>query len=344
MLAEMNISSLLLHDLPVKLWQIFYFVVFPMLLLSGLGWVIQRKLGLEMRTLTRLNFYFVMPCMIYVSVVSSSITVGEVGTVALFTAAFMVVLALVTLAVAALRRVPADQRNVMLMTTIFYNSGNYGLPLQKLAFASTSFGDAGMALQVFVIIVQNISNFTIGVFLAASGRKDRHWKENLLHIIKFPPIYILVAAFATVEIRSWLGDASPAVADAVKPFWTVLVYVKDAFVAVALCTLGAQLALVSHARKSYPVKFSVILRLVAGPLLGLAVIYALDLRGFIAQVLLISTAMPTALNVMLLCLEFENHPDYAARSVFYSTLLSPITVTLVILLAQGGFLEQLTIR
>ena len=60
--------------------------------------------------------------------------------------------------------------------------------------------------------------------------------------------------------------------------------------------------------------------------------------AFLAQMLLISTATPTAINVMLLCLQFDNHPDYAARTVFYTTLLSPLTVTLVIFLAKSGFL------
>ena len=41
---------------------------------------------------------------------------------------------------------------------------------------------------------------------------------------------------------------------------------------------------------------------------------------------------------MLLCLEFDNHPDFAARAVLYSTLLSPVTVTLVVFLAQSKLL------
>jgi len=83
------------------------------------------------------------------------------------------------------------------------------------------------------------------------------------------------------------------------------------------------------------------LRLLAGPVIGLGLIYAFGLTGFLAQMLLISTASPTAVNCMLLCMEFENHPDYAARAVFYSTLLSPLTVTLVIYLAQGGVFPHL---
>ena len=65
------------------------------------------------------------------------------------------VLAAVTYAVAVLRRVPPAQRRAMLMTTMFYNSGNYGLPLQDLAFRASGMGTAAQSLQVFVVIVQN---------------------------------------------------------------------------------------------------------------------------------------------------------------------------------------------
>ena len=106
---------------------------------------------------------------------------------------------------------------------------------------------------------------------------------------------------------------------------------------------GHQLALVRRDGAAYPVKLSVALRLLGGPLLGLGVFYSLRTAGLVmapfeAQVLLISTSFPTAVNCMLLCLEFHNHPDYAAQAVLYSTLLSPISVTLTIFLAQSHLL------
>jgi hypothetical protein len=191
------------------------------------------------------------------------------------------------------------------------------------------------------MITQNLFTFTVGILIAAGGKKGAHWKQNLLHIVKFPPIYALLAAFVTHQIRAALGDHAGDVAHWLTPFYDYVVYVKDAFIAVALLTLGAQLALVGRLAKPYPVGWSVGLRLLAGPAIGLGLIYAFGLTGFLAQMLLISTASPTAVNCMLLCMEFDNHPDYAARAVFYSTLISPITVTLVIYLAQGGIFPGL---
>jgi len=333
-----------------QLGTIFYHIVLPILLVAGLGWILQRKLGLDMPTLTRLNFYFVIPALIYFSLLTSRSSASEIGQTVGFAVAMLAAQAAAAWVAAMIRGVPSGQRRTLLMTTMFYNSGNYGLPLQKLAFEpmgtpgggvgpAASWGDMAANLQIFVIIVQNFSGFTLGVLLAAGGRGTAKLKANLRHIAKFPPIYALVAALVTLWVRRLLGPAATAeISGRIGPFWQALMYVKEGFYAIALCTLGAQLGLLRRGKNSYPVKLSLFLRLLMGPALGLALIYALGLRGFIAQVLLISTSMPTAVNCMLLCLEFDNNPDYAARAVFYSTLLSPVTVTLVIFLSQSNIL------
>lgn len=327
-----------MDDLVAQLGQILHGIVLPMLLLAGVGYWIQRTLGLDSQTLTRLNFYLVMPSAVFYAVITSDLSLGSVGIVVLFEVLLIIALFVVALAAARLRGLPADQRNVLIMNTVFHNSGNYGLPLQDLAWRSANLSSAAMLVQALVMILQNITNFTVGVLLAAGGREKRHWKENLWHIAKLPPLYALAAALLTVQIRAWLGDNAPAVAEVLYPFWRVIEYVRSAFIAVATCTLGAQLARVRHDGTQYPISLSVLLRLLIAPVLALGIIRALKLQGFMAQVLLISAAPPTALNVMLLCLEFDNHPDFAARAVYYSTLASPLSVTVVVFLAQGKLL------
>lgn len=339
MTANVLALAMSIQQLPAELGRIFYFVVLPILLLAGVGFLLQRKLGLDMPTLTRLNFHFVIPALIYFSLLTNPIPAADALKAIVFTLAMLVALAAVTYLAARARKVPRDQRRAMLMTTMFYNSGNYGLPLQGLAFRPAGLADWAMGLQIFVVLVQNFTGFTVGVLLAAGGRRDRHWKQNLLHIAKFPPLYALAAALITIQVRTWLGDdAAAGVGRALEPFWDVIRYVKEAFLATALLTLGAQLALVSGDRGRYPITLSVVLRLLVGPALGLGLIYLLGLRGILAQMLLIGTGTPTAVNCMLMCLQFDNHPDYATKAVFYSTLVSPVTVTVVIFLARSGLL------
>jgi len=336
MLAAASMTSL-----PVQLGEVFYTIVLPVLLIAAVGFIIQRRLNLDMATLANLNFYFTAPGMMYFSLVSSQVNAAQIGQVVGFTLLVLAVLTVLTLATAALLRIRRDRRPVLLMSTLMYNAGNFGLPLQELAFKSVGMSAEARALQVFVMLVQNFIGFTVGVFLAASGHPDRRWKQNLTQIIKFPSIYALAAALLTMQARTWLGTHAPAAAHWLSPMWYVAHQLGQAYVPLALATLGAQLALIPHGRSDYPVSLSLLLRLAISPLLGLGLIYLLDLHGFTAQVLLISTAAPTAVNCALLCLQFQNHPNFAARAVFFGTLLSPVTITGVIYLAQGGFLQRL---
>lgn len=324
-----------------ELGQIAWFIVLPLLLLIAVGFAVQRVLGLDLTTLTRINFYVTVPAMVYWSLVDSGVTLSDAGRVIGFSLLAMVAWGVAALVLAAIRGVPHDQRRALLMTSIFHNAGNYGLPLQELAFRHVNLSAAAMSLQVFVMIAQNIISFTVGVVLAAGELRDGRWRANLLHVLRFPPVYALAAAGITIALRTGLGEQAQPIASALQPVWETIVYAKNGFVVVALITLGAQLATVNRGHTRYPVTLSVVLRLLVGPAVGLGLIWLLGIEGLLAHVLLISTATPTSVNCMLLCLEFDNHPDFVARSVFYTTVLSPITVTAVILLTRTGIVGGL---
>jgi len=320
--------------------RIGWFIIGPVMLLVGLGFLVQKKFRLDMPTLVRMNFYIVVPGIVYFAVVDSALSGPDVVKMVGFTLCAMLIWGALAYGVAKLRGVPVDQRRAMMMTSLFYNSGNVGLPVQELAFRNAAFGSsAAMGLQVIVLVTQNLTSFTLGIVLA-SGKLSGRWRENLTHIVKFPPLYAITAALLTVFIRRSLGDQAETVSAVVRPVWDAVTYAKNGFIVVALVTLGAQLAVVDRGEGQGPVALSVLLRLVMGPVVGFTLLMLLGWKGPLAQVLLISTSMPTAVNCMLLCLEFDNHPAYVARCVFYATLLSPITVTLTILLARSGVLAS----
>ncbi len=340
-----------LADLPVQLGQIFYFVVLPMLLLIGLGYLLASRLGLDMPTLVRLNFYVIVPGIVFHALVSSRVTAGNIGLMIGFHVLVVGIMAGLGYLSAVLRGIPPNQRNALMMSVMFFNSGNYGLPLQELAFARHPLGGtAAMALQIFSMLVQNFTGFTVGVVLAATGGETGgRIRENLRHMLRFPPLYALASALIVIGLRRLMGPENAETAGKIfTPLWQALSYVRGGFVVVALITLGAQLARVSaEHRGRYPINLAVGLRLLGGPAVGLTLIYLFHLFApglispAVAQVLLISTTTPTAVNAMLLSMEFDNHPDFLARSVFYSTLISPLTVTAVVFIAQSGLLGPL---
>ncbi len=118
---------------------------------------------------------------------------------------------------------------------------------------------------------------------------------------------------------------------------TPISYISNALIAIALLTLGAQIA---HIRVSFaylPLYLSMFFRLLMGPAIALAGLWLAGVDGIVAQALLISTAMPTSVNSSIIAQEYNNEPEFAAQTVIGSTLLSSFTLTIVIYIALSIF-------
>ncbi len=318
--------------------SILYSVVLPILLLAGVGYLLQRRLGLDMPTLRTLSFHYVLPAVMFASIVTTELAAREVGVIVAFTLLLIATMGALTFGSAAILRVHSRRRSSLVMATTLQNTGNYGMTLQRLAFTAQGSGAEAMSLQAFVMLTQNIVAFTAGVVLASwnTQRSRGVLRSALAHMVRLPPLYAVVFGVVVAALRQVVGNESEMAAQLVYPFWQVILVVRDAFLGIAVLTLGAQLATIRVKERDLLVILSVVLRLIFSPLLAFFFIRLFGLQGFVARVLLIGTCNPTAVNCMLLCLQFDNHSDFAARAVFYSTLLSPLTVSLVVYAARSG--------
>lgn len=214
-------------------------------------------------------------------------------------------------------------------SVVLTNSGNFGLPVSQLVFQSNQLG---LSIQIIVAIFQNMLTYTYGLLNAlsvANGRKGTGiWSEWL----KLPIIYALLLAIAL----RLLNIRIPAFV------WHPIENVSHAFIAMALVTLGAQLAYLKLTRISAPLLGSIICRLMISPLVSLLLIMLLGLEGTTAQALFIASAYPTSRSTALFALEYnDGQSDYAAQTVFVTTLLSSLTVTAVIFISRSASFSQL---
>jgi predicted permease len=318
-----------------ELATIFYRVVLPILLVTATGFAVQKSLKLDITTLSNLHFYCVMPGMVFTSIVGTELKGSQAAFIVLFGFACIAAAGGIAWAITLAVRLRRDLRNPTVMVAMMNNSGNYGIPLQNLAFAGTGMSELAVSMQSFLLITQSIATFTVGVLLAAGGKAHVTFRQTLRQIRQFPALYAVAAGVAVALARAPAGAAWAGAAAAVfDPFWQALLVIKNIFVGLALLTMGAQLATLRVGRSEYPVAMSVAMRLVVAPVVAFALIRLRGVSGFLARVLMIGTCSPTAINTLLLCIKFDNHPDYVARSVFFSTLLSPLTVTPVIYIAR----------
>jgi malate permease and related proteins len=322
-----------LSVLPVQLGTILYRVVLPILLVAASGYVVQKGLKLDISTLSNVHFYCVMPAMVFASIVGTELKGSDAAFIVFFGFACIGIMGLLAWGITIAIRMRRDLRNATIMTAMMHNSGNFGIPLQNLAFAGTGLSDLAVSMQSFLLITQSIATFTVGILLAARGRARVTLRETLGHMCRFPALYAVAAGLVVAAVRPAVAAAVPFAAAVVDPLWQATLILKSIFVGLAIFTLGAQLATIRIERSEYPVAMTVAVRLLVSPIVAFALIRVFGLTGFPAKVLMIGTCNPTAINALLISLKFDNHPDFLARSVFYSTLFAPLTVTPVIFAA-----------
>lgn len=305
----------------------------PIFAIIALGAIIDRRFHLDMSTLTKINLYFYVPFFIFVSIYTTDFPVDMFKAFAVVVLILVINMLIGTVA-GKLLRYDKGLTNAFTNSIMFYNSGNFGIPLVTLIFTSKSFLINGetpylayaLSIQVIVLMVQNITTNTIGVFNASHASAG--FKVAFKKALKMPALYFISAAFLLKLLPYDLTQL---------PVWPAFIYIRNGLVSIALLSLGAQLSHTKLNFKNVTVYLSAFIRLIGGPIIALLLVLLFRLDGIVAQVLIISSSVPTAVNTSLISVEFKNHPDFCSQAVMVSTILSAITLAGVILMAKGLF-------
>ena len=293
--------------------------VIPLCIMICFGAILQRIFKLDIKTLSKLNFYLFSPVIVFKMLYESTISGSVLLQVLLFFLISIILLVTTTEIIMRIRKYKAGMRSAMRNSVIFYNSANYAIPLNQLVFVGDAFT---MSIQIIIMMIQNLLPSTYGVYSVNSHKNNL--RTTLKMVFSMPSIYTIPFAFIMK------GFAVPIP----ETLYIPINYVSSAFIATALVTLGVQLGSMKWQIKLSDVAISNFLRLIIGPLIGFLVVYLLGFHGLLAKALVLSSAVPTSLSSVLLAVEFDNEPEFASQAIFSSTIFSIFTVTLVIYLLQ----------
>ncbi len=304
--------------------------IIPILILVMLGFLLGKKFDLSINTMSKLNFYIFVPAFIFVNLYTTNIPRDMLKVVA--AVVLLLILNMIIVKIyAKLRGLDEGYKNAFANSVLFANTGNIGVPLITLVFSSPPFIVNGTApylnlaltAQVMVLVVQDTAMNTLGFYFA--GKANTHWKNSVLKVLKMPAIYCVVLALVFKMVPYDITHM---------PVWPALEYAKNALVPIALITLGVQLSQTNFAFRNQDAYVSAAVRLLISPIMALLVIYSLHLNGVIAQVVLITAALPTAVNTALIAMECKNYPDFASQAVMISTLVGAVSLVAVIFSAR----------
>ncbi len=284
--------------------------ILPIILLSGAGFVLGKLLELDPRTLGRVAFYIFSPVLIFDLLVQSQLKFSEAAVVVAFVFCFILTVGALTLLAGILLKLERPVLVSILITTMFANTGNYGLPLVSFAFGKQALAYAGI-----YFVATTLMFYTLGVFLASLGHMD--FKEAALGLLKIPTIYAVLLA---VLINMWKIPIPVPVARAVQ-------LAADGTIPLLLILLGVQLTQVGFDGNQRAVQLSVGFRLLVAPLIGLLFAALFGLQGFARQASVTEASMPSIVSSTILATEYSLDSKLVTAVVFISTLLSLFTLT-----------------
>jgi len=280
--------------------------IVPVALIILIGVIAQRTISLDQSTLSQLALYILIPALVgdklYRTNISLEGAMGLVAGVVMSSA----VLYLLVLGINQLGNLSKTVGKSLLVTTIFGNVGNLGLPLNRFAF-----GEGGLERAIIYLITSAILLFgVVPAILMGKG-----WRYGIRLTLKLPLFWAMVAG---ITFHVWQVEF-PYRLDA------GIEQLGNASIPIALLILGMQLASTGFALGTYELLASA-LRLVVAPAIALGVGMILQLTGLDLKVFVLQTAMPAAVNTVLMVGEFGGEADRAARTVVVSTLLSFVTL------------------
>ncbi|PTK93461.1 AEC family transporter [Staphylococcus gallinarum] len=293
-------------------------VLVPILLLILLGVVLQIKFEFDLRQFSALITYCLMPASVFVNILNVNIKADVLLQIIYYVVLYSIILIIFSHIICKFLKLNPGQDTALKNSISLMNSGNYGLPVSNLI---SSHNPIGVSIQVFILIFQNLLTYTYGIYNILSTTKT--FKEIIISFLRLPVFHALILGI----IFNYFKLSLP------KPILLPLNHLADAFIAIALIVLGAQLAKIKINFFQRVITWSLVGRLIVGPALSLALIYLLHIDGIVAQSLFIASSFPTSRNTSTIAMEYQVEPELHAQIVLFSTLLSAITVTTVIYLS-----------
>jgi predicted permease len=306
---------------------ILYNNIVPVFIVIGLGYILERRLQIEIKSISRTIFYALSPCLVFSSLVNSTVSGGEFWDIASFEILITLVVALVAWGVSRALRFDRAMESAFLLATIFVNAGNYGLSVNQLAF-----GDEALARAIIYFVVSSLLINTTGVYLASRGKAKSF--DALLNVFKVPIVYaVLLAVF--VKQLSWSTTTGLINLDVTgSPIFKTVEMVGKGAVPLMLLLLGMQLAKTPLAQGMRTAGLAAFIRLAVAPIVAFSLANLLGLTGPTLQACVVEASMPTAVTTAVLAIEFDARPEFVTSVIFLSTLASPITLTLIIALVS----------
>ncbi|NET27308.1 AEC family transporter [Okeania sp. SIO1I7] len=293
--------------------EIFFSVVsavFPVGCIVLIGFIFAKKFSIDEPTLSKLALYVLFPALLTDIMYRTTISIEEAIEMFLAFGLTYILLCLIAWGIGWKLGFSVAIQKSLIATTALPNAGNMGLSVTLFAL-----GEAGLERAVIYLISWNIIVFsTMPAILKGEG----FW-SGMTFTFKLPIIWgmilgVILNSF-NIELPLKLDDG--------------LHLLREATIPVSLLLMGIQIANNRFQPGTYELGAS-LMRLLGGAIAAYLVAKLMSLEMLDLQVLVLESAMPSALSSFIIVNEFGGDASRTSRVVVISTLLSFLTLPLVL--------------
>ena len=284
--------------------------ILPIILLAGAGFALGKMLQIDPRSLGRVVFYVFSPVLIFDLLVNNQLKLNEAGIVVVFALCFILFMGAVTFLLGYFFKLERPALLSILITTMFANTGNYGLPLVSFAFGEQALSYAGIYFATTTLLF-----YTLGVFLASLGHMS--FREALAGLLRIPTLYAVLLAILINALNIQIPIPVSRTVD----------LAAGGSIPLMLILLGVQLTRLEFSEHQRALQLSVGLRLIVAPLIALLFAALFGLQTIPRQASVTEASMPGMVSATVLATEYNLDTRLVTAVVFISTLLSPLTLT-----------------
>ena len=289
-------------------------VLFPVFFVIGVGYYLGKKdRKFDTTFITNFAGNIGTPAMIFYTITTTGVTLDIF--IEYFIYAVIIICGFAVVGVLFLLFLKKDAITE-LPPLILPNTGNMGVPICLFAYGTEGLGVASAIASVIILF-----HFTIGVLLAKKS-------FSLDILIKNVPIYAIILSviflFFEWEVPGYIENTT-----------FLLTYTTIFLVLMSLGIALTRLKVVSWSHASILGG----VRVIIGPIIGYILIRILNLDGFAAGVLLIQSAMPSAVLTYLVGSMYSKKRavDNVASVIVTSTLMSFISAPIIVYISLRFF-------
>ncbi len=311
------------------LLDIFMDVTLPIIVLILLGFIGQRWQRMDAASLNKLVIHILLPPFLIYAFAIPTIPLTAMGGDAALIAVQSLALMVLGWVWGRIMGLKAPQNAVIAFGLACPNSINYGIPFVELALGSTYVPAQAIAGSVHSVLMMSLGVAVLSGSESGIGR-------SIIGTLK-SPVFLAMAIGMGLRIS---GVELP------RAVHYPLSLVGQGYALLALVVLGVQLASVRWQAGPWPLVVSVVGALVIAPLATVGVLWAAHLSGFAvpadsSALLVVNGALPAGAGLAILGSLYGKDKALPTALVVASTILSPITLTIVVFLLRQGVLLPL---